>query len=134
MHDIWNPWHGCVKCSEGCVHCYMFFLDRLRDRKGDTIYRTKAGFDYPLRKKRNGSYRVQSGELLRVCMTSDFFLEEADQWREEAWDIIYQRRDVKFYLLTKRPERVLQCLPQDWGDGWNNVFFNVTCENQRRAD
>ncbi len=18
MHDIWNPWHGCVKCSEGC--------------------------------------------------------------------------------------------------------------------
>ncbi len=20
MHDIWNPWHGCVKCSEGCQH------------------------------------------------------------------------------------------------------------------
>ena len=18
MHDLWNPWHGCVKCSEGC--------------------------------------------------------------------------------------------------------------------
>ena len=24
MHDIWNPWHGCVKCSEGCQNCYSF--------------------------------------------------------------------------------------------------------------
>lgn len=29
MHDIWNPWHGCIKCSEGCEHCYMYFLDKL---------------------------------------------------------------------------------------------------------
>ena len=38
------------------------------------------------------------------------------------------------YLLTKRPERVAKHLPNDWGDGWENVFFNVTCENQKRAD
>ena len=23
MHDIWNPWHGCVKYSEGCMNCYI---------------------------------------------------------------------------------------------------------------
>ena len=45
-----------------------------------------------------------------------------------------QRSDVIFYLLTKRPERVLRCLPEDWQDGWDNIFFNVTCENQKRAD
>lgn len=28
MHDIWNPWHGCIKKSEGCRNCYMYFLDR----------------------------------------------------------------------------------------------------------
>jgi hypothetical protein len=27
-----------------------------------------------------------------------------------------------------------QCLPADWGEGWDNVMLNVTCENQRRAD
>ena len=53
---------------------------------------------------------------------------------EEARDIIKQRSDVKFYLLTKRPERVHKCLPSDWGNGWENVFFNVTAENQKRAD
>lgn len=134
MHDIWNPWHGCRKCSEGCQHCYMFFLDRMRDRDGAQIYRTKNGFRYPLQRDRNRNYKIRSGELIRVCMTSDFFLEEADPWRAEAWDMIRQRSDVKFFLLTKRPQRVWNCLPADWGNGWENVFFNVTCENQRRAD
>ena len=134
MHDIWNPWHGCRKCSEGCVNCYMFYLDAMRDQDGSHIYRTKAGFRYPLSKDRSGAYKVKSGEMIRVCMTSDFFLEEADEWREEAWDIIRRRPDVKFFLLTKRPERVKDHLPSDWGDGWENVMFNVTCENQKRAD
>lgn len=134
MHDIWNPWHGCRKCSEGCQHCYMFFLDRMRDRDGAQIYRTKNGFRYPLQRDRNRNYKIRSGELIRVCMTSDFFLEEADPWRAEAWDMMRQRSDVKFFLLTKRPQRVWNCLPADWGNGWENVFFNVTCENQRRAD
>lgn len=134
MHDIWNPWHGCNKCSEGCANCYMYYLDRVRDKNGADIFKTKSGFDYPLHRERSGGYKVKSGEMIRVCMTSDFFLEEADVWRDEGWDIIHQRPDVIFYLLTKRPQRVLQALPKDWGNGWENVFFNVTCENHARAD
>ena len=134
MHDIWNPWHGCRRKSEGCDNCYMFFLDRQRDRDGGEIYRTKTNFRYPLQKDRQGQYKVRSGEMIRVCMTSDFFLEEANPWRDEAWEIMAQRRDVKFFLLTKRPERVAEHLPWDWGEGWDNIFFNVTAENQRRAD
>ena len=133
MHDIWNPWHGCIKISEGCEHCYMYTLDRMRDQDGSRIYRTQS-FQKPLQRDRSGRFHIQSGELIRICMTSDFFLQEADAWREEAWDIIHRRPDVAFFLLTKRPQRVAKCLPRDWGDGWENVFFNVTCENQRRAD
>lgn len=134
MHDIWNPWHGCVKCSEGCDHCYMYFLDKCRDQDGSKIYKTKTGFRKPIQKDRKGRYKIRSGETVRVCMTSDFFLEEADAWRGEAWNMIRLRKDVIFFLLTKRPQRVRECLPADWGNGWENVFFNVTCENQRRAD
>ena len=133
MHDIWNPWHGCVKCSEGCQHCYMYFQDRMRGQNGSEIYRTRGGFTYPLQKDKSGRYLIQTGELIRVCMTSDFFLEEADPWRREAWEIIRQRPDVKFFLLTKRPQRVADCLPKGWGEGWDNVMLNVTCENQRRV-
>lgn len=134
MHDIWNPWHGCVKKSEGCENCYMYFLDSQRNALGSRIYRVKNNFDYPLRKDRRGRYKIKSGEQIRVCMTSDFFLEEADEWRPQAWQIMRQRPDVVFFLLTKRPERVQECLPEDWGGGWENIFFNVTCENQKRAD
>ena len=45
---------------------------------GAEIYKTKNGFSYPLLKDRTGHYKIQSGEQIRVCMTSDFFLEEAD--------------------------------------------------------
>ncbi len=134
MHDIWNPWHGCQKCSEGCAHCYMYFLDQTHGRSDSSVVTKTSGFSYPLSKDRNGRYKVQSGEMIRVCMSSDFFVEGADKWRNEAWDIMRERSDVKFFLLTKRPQRVENCLPRDWGDGWENVFFNVTCENQRRAD
>ena len=134
MHDIWNPWHGCVKKSEGCRHCYMYFLDKQRQMNGSDVFRVKNKFDYPLQKNKNGTYKIKSGEHLRVCMTSDFFLAEADKWRPEAWKIMKQRPDVVFYLLTKRPERVKGCLPPDWGEGWENIFFNVTCENQQAVN
>lgn len=112
----------------------MYFLDSIWGHNGADIYRTKSSFTYPIHKNRNGSYKIQSGELIRVCMSSDFFLEKADEWRDEAWKIMRERSDVKFFLLTKRPQRVKGCLPKDWGNGWENVFFNITCENQNRAD
>ncbi len=134
MHDIWNPWHGCRKASEGCANCYMFTMDRWRGLDGSVVRRNKATFRYPLSRSRDGSFKVRPGELIRVCMTSDFLVEEADAWRDEAWDVMRQRPDVRFWLLTKRPERFAACLPDDWGEGWDNVMLNVTCENQRRAD
>ena len=134
MHDIWNPWHGCKKCSEGCQNCYMYYLDRVHGNfESHNVVKT-GNMNYPLSRNRSGKFVIGSGEMLRVCMTSDFFIEEANEWREEAWDVIYQRPDVKFFLLTKRPQRVEKCLPKDWNNGWENVFFNVTCENQIRAD
>ena len=102
MHDIWNPWHGCVRASEGCVNCYMFYLDTQRGGDGSRIFRTQ-NFDYPLQRKRDGSLRVRPGELIRVCMTSDFFLEEADAWRDRAWDIMRERSDVRFFCSPSDP-------------------------------
>lgn len=134
MHDIWNPWHGCTRISEGCEHCYMMDADATRGLDGTKIYKTKTGFYYPLARNKDGWYKVGDGEQLRVCMNSDFFIEEADQWREDIWDIIHERPEVKFFLLTKRAHRIKECLPHDWYKGWDNVMLNVTCENQVRAD
>lgn len=132
MHDIWNPWHGCVKYSDGCRNCYMYALDRRRgvERPSDEIYATKQ-LRYPLAKDRKGNYKIKPGERIRVNMTSDTFLDEADQWRDIMWDCIRQRPDVGFWLLTKRVPRIQECLPDDWGTGCPNVMLNMTAENQK---
>lgn len=131
---IWNPWHGCHRYSEGCQNCYAYFLDKRYGRDTNEVVRNKSDFKLPLKKDRAGNYKLPSGSFVRVCMASDFFLEEADAWRIEAWDMIRRRPDVTFSLLTKRAERIKDCLPSDWGDGWENVSFSVSCENQKRLD
>ncbi len=112
----------------------MYFLDKQRGSDGAKIYKVKNNFNYPLKKDRFGNYKIRSGEFLRVCMTSDFFLAEADQWRADAWEIMKERSDVVFILVTKRPQQILKNLPKDWNDGWENIWLNVTAENQKRAD
>lgn len=132
--NIWNPWHGCRKYTEGCENCYMYYLDKQYDRDGSEIYKVKTNFNLPVKKDRAGNDKIPSGTLLYTCMTSDFFLEEADNWRNEVWDMIRQRPDVKFWIQTKRAERIADNLPADWGNGWDNVILVVTTENQKRAD
>ena len=63
MHDIWNPWHGCKKISEGCLNCYMFYMDKKYDKDGSNIYKTK-NFYYPLSKNRKGEYKIKSGDTI----------------------------------------------------------------------
>ena len=131
---LWSPWHGCHKCSAGCKNCYVYYLDKLRDVDSSVVKRNKTKFDLPLKKNRQGEYKIPSGAEVATCFTSDFFLEEADLWRDEAYEIIKKRSDVKFLICTKRPERIVDHLPSDWGDGYSNVALAVTCENQEMAD
>ncbi len=130
---IWNPWHGCHRISEGCDNCYMYYLDGKRGIDTSLVTRT-SNFDLPLRRDRYGNYKLKSGMQLFVGLSTDFFVEDADQWRDEAWKIIKQRPDIAFRILTKRAHRIKQCLPSDWGEGYPNVMLSVTCENQRNAD
>ena len=130
---IWNPWHGCHKVSEGCQHCYMYFLDRMRGIDTSKVSRN-TNFDMPLKRGRDGRFKVAPGMELLVGLSTDFFVEEADAWRDEAWAVIRKRPDVVFRILTKRAGRIRDHLPSDWGDGYENVMLQVTTENQTRAD
>lgn len=111
----------------------MYFLDGKRGVDTALVTRT-ANFDLPMRRDRHGNYRLRSGMQLYVGLSTDFFVKEADQWRDQAWRMMRQRPDIAFRILTKRAHRIKDCLPADWGDGYDNVMLSVTCENQRRAD
>lgn len=123
----WNPWIGCHKVSPGCDNCYMHREMRRFGQNPGTVRRTS-----PATWKQ--ALRFGKGSTVFVCTWSDFFIEEADQWRKFAWRLIEQRPDVRWLLVTKRPERIDGNLP--WGDDqpWPNVVGIVTAENQEMAD
>lgn len=130
---MWNLWHGCHKLSASCKHCYVYRGDARREVDSSVVVRTK-NFDLPLRKKRNGEFKIPPGTFVYTCFTSDFFVEDADKWRAEAWEMIRCRSDLHFMMITKRIDRFSDCLPDDWGDGYDNVTICCTVENQACAD
>lgn len=129
---IWNPWHGCRKISEGCKNCYVYRRDSQFGKDSSVVTKT-ASFLMPLNKDRKREYKLKD-EVVYTCMTSDFFIEEADPWREDIWKIIKKRKDLSFNIITKRIDRFELCKPMDWGDGYDNVRIYCTCENQEMAD
>lgn len=128
----WNPWHGCRKLSPGCQHCYVYRMDARHGRDASQVRRLQD-FDLPLRRRRDGSYKIPPGELVYTCFTSDFLLEDADPWRPAAWEIIARRRDLRFLFITKRIHRLADCLPPDWGTGYPHVEICCTVEDAARA-
>ena len=131
---IWNPWHGCHKISPGCANCYVYRRDEIIGKDASVVSKT-GDYDLPLKKNRKGQYKLTAADgVVYTCMTSDFFLNDADEWRQDCWDMIRERTDLQFYIITKRIERFAQCIPTDWGSGWDHVTICSTCENQERTD
>ena len=129
----WNPWHGCVKLSAGCENCYVYRIDAAHGKNGREI-KKNSSFYGPVARDRARSYKLPPGETVYTCFTSDFFLEEADEWRKDAWQIIRARPDLDFFIITKRIDHFYVNLPADWGEGYDNVTISCTVENQDRAD
>ena len=60
-----------------------------------------------------------------TCSWSDFFIEEADAWRGDAWGVICSTPRHTYQILTKRPERIKpDRLPA-------NCWLGTSVENQK---
>lgn len=134
---LWNPWRGCHRKSEGCKYCYIHKGDKKRGVDTNLVVKTKQ-FDLPIQKyqrgEHQGEYKIKANEVVYVCFSSDFLIEEADDWRRECWQMIKQRSDLHFVFLTKRIERFIECIPDDWNEGYENVTVGCSVENQQQAD
>lgn len=121
--STWNPWRGCKKISPGCAKCYMFREQTFYGNDPKIVIRAaKDTFNAPLKWK--------EPRLVFTCSWSDWFIEKADKWREEAWAIVRECKHT-FQILTKRVENIPDRLPKDWGDGYPNVWLGVSIETPK---
>lgn len=51
-------------------------------------------------------YKVPSGSHIYTCFSSDIFHPDAVVWRNDAWEMMHERSDCTFFMITKRPERI----------------------------
>ncbi len=130
----WNPWQGCHKVSDACKNCYIEGVMKRASKKAKPFggpVRTGT-WKNPSRLNRRAEQENKQIKMF-TCSLSDFFHEGADQWREEAWDIIRECRNIDWQILTKRSHRIEQCLPGDWDEGWENVWLGVTVKRQENV-
>lgn len=116
----WNIAVGCTKVDEDCKFCYMY-RESLKEKRYNpkVVRKTTSVFKMPLRLK-------QPSKIFTSSLT-DVFHESIDEFRDEMWDIIRQCPQHTFQILTKRPERIADHLPKDWGEnGWKNVWFGTS--------
>jgi len=107
-------------------------MDAQYGRDASHVVKTKA-FDLPLKRNRQGHYLIEAGETVYMCFSSDFLVEEADEWRQDVWKMMRIRSDLTFIFLTKRIARLKTVLPEDWGEGYDNVIIGCTVENKLQA-
>jgi protein gp37 len=127
----WNPWMGCVEVSPGCENCYA---KRDAHRFGGNFHevrKSKTMFNAPVEWMR--SKKLKYGSTIFTCSISDFFIEKADPWRPDAWNIMKNTPYI-YLVLTKREKNILDRLPEDWNTGYPNVYLGVTAENNKYAE
>ena len=120
----WNPWYGCHKVSPGCKFCYMFRDKARYGQNPNVVTRSKTLFRAPLK-------WPQKPQRCFTCSWSDWLIEEADPWREEAYDIIRRTPWITYQILTKRIERAAGRVPDP---ALPNIWWGVSVENQHYAD
>lgn len=138
-----NPWMGCRKISPGCNHCYAERLTR--DRMGLHVW---GNGDRQITSRANWRKPVQwNREAQAEGVCRKVFCGSLCDWAEDnpsllaargsLWDLILATPWLDWQLLTKRADRIAECLPTDWADGYANVWLGTSIESDNytwRAD
>lgn len=138
-HHTFNPWIGCTKVSAACDHCYAEAWDNRfgGERWGPHAPRTRTktwGNPVKWNKRLEGTGRRERVFCASLADVFDNHRSVEEAWRRELWKLIRDTPNLDWLLLTKRPQNITRYLPDDWGNGYTNVWLGTTVENQTEAE
>lgn len=141
--STFNAWWGCTKIAPGCDNCYAAALDK---RTGGNHWASpghsgaekprltsEAYWRKPLAWNRQAEaskrrHRVFCGSMMDWCDKN-----APDGARERLFELIKATPWLDWQLLTKRASLIEKCLPEDWGEGYKNVWLGVTVEDRQHG-
>ncbi|MGO1078315.1 DUF5131 family protein [Inquilinus sp. CA228] len=133
-----NPWVGCTKVSPACDFCYAEKW-ALRTGQaglwaGDRRLTSDSNWNEPVRWNRRAQAEGRRYRVFCASLADVFDNKVPKAWRDRLWKLIRDTPHLDWLLLTKRPQLIAGMLPEDWGDGYPNVWLGTTVENQTEAD
>jgi protein gp37 len=136
-----NAWWGCTKVSIACNNCYaetwakrtgfpgLWGVDAGRRTFGEGHWFEPVKWDLAA---------TATGNRPRVFCNSmaDVFdnHEGVTEARARLWNLIKATQQLDWLILTKRIGNVSRMLPEDWDDGYPNVWLGISVANQVEAD
>ena len=127
MHDLWNPWHGCVRT----VICIILIGSETRmDRKSIKPYLVSTIF---CQKTERDSFRWK--ENSSRGMHDLWFLSGRGRSMSQRSLGYHPGKKWCHFLSSDQKATACQEMSSIWL-GWRmeNVFFHVRCENPKRVD
>lgn len=160
--ETWNPMAGCSPCSPGCDNCYASRAACGRFLKEHPLYkglaknnkwtgRIRTCIDIGRPDILDKPLRWRKPRTIFVCDMSDLFHPAVRfEFIAKMWDIMLRggniesnpvhlyRKEHKFLILTKRPQRLLEfsqwMLKNHLLIDYPNVYPGTTICNQAEAD
>jgi protein gp37 len=133
-----NPWWGCAKVSPGCQNCYaetlanrfgvVWGLNAIRKPASENVWAQ------PIKWNKAAQKAGKRAKVFCASMADVFDDNTPEGSRPRLFELIKNTPWLDWQILTKRPENILKYLPEDWGDGYKNVWLGTTVENQYMAD
>lgn len=136
-----NPWWGCVRVSEGCVHCYA---ETFSKRVGKDVWGVDKSRRF-FKDKHWNEPLLWNKEAEKNGKPANVFCASMADWLEDRPDLVEPRTRLcrliedtpwlNWLLLTKRIENAITLSPISWLNGApKNAWFGVTTEDQKSYD
>lgn len=136
-----NPWWGCIKVSAGCKNCYAETLDNRwkGGHWGPGSTRRAMSEEYWKQPLKWNAAAEKAGLPAKVFCASmaDVFEGYPDTLPHlhRLFTLIENTPHLIWQLLTKRPENIMQLVPDHWKKQFPaNVWLGTSVENQEAAD
>ncbi len=126
---VWNPTVGCTKVSQGCKFCYAEKYFK-RFHAGEKFSEVKCHEE-----RLNWVNPRQKRRFVFVDSMSDLFHEDVpDEFILQVWERMMSSPQHIFLILTKRPQRMMEWVNNNYQIPLPNIWMGVSVEDQATAD
>ena len=141
----WNPVAGCTIMSAGCTNCYAMQMAFRLEAMGVPKYRgltRKSGkrtiWNGTLREDRNSldiPIRWKKPRKIFVNSMSDLFHPSVSfEFIRDVWDVMTRTPQHHYQILTKRPDRMAEIIPEIQLNPLKNVWLGTSVEDADVVD